>query len=153
MNALKMIAVIVLAIAPVAGASHPACTPEAASWSTYTFQCLPVDDQNDMDPHAECIYFEERGGIAVVFGGDAYVVPGSGYALGDGSWQYDETWAVNGLQRGGIGVFGDYFPPGCDPDSTCILIDEDPITDENCGHGPDVAIGTGVRPNNLPDIL
>lgn len=65
-----------------------------------------------------------------------------------------------GLQRGGIGILGDWFPPGCDPvwgplvefhpngsitihpgnapsPLPCLIADEDPITDTMCGHGPD----------------
>ena len=57
---------------------------------------------------------------------------------------YYEENGIPGLQRGGIGLTGDCFPGHGtippDPNGDlipCLIIDEDPVTDENCGTSPD----------------
>lgn len=69
------------------------------------------------------------------------------FYISDDGFIYEETNGLEGLQRGGIGLLGDWFPPGCDQeweptDGTvpCLIVDEDPINSQTCGHGPDALI-------------
>jgi len=116
------------ALAPVTTAQT--CTPGQADPATYN-----VIDLTGVGDHY--YYLEERDtGLPPV--------PGSGFVLANGTWLYYEENGLGGLQRGGIGLTGDCFPGHGtippDPNGDlipCLIIDEDPITDENCGTSPD----------------
>lgn len=116
-------AVVFMMAVPAATATHPSCTPEQADPSSI--------NEIDLTSAGEGLfYLEERNSAAGA-------VPGTGFVTGDGTWFYEEDNTLDGLQRGGIGITGSCFPPEPLP---CVLIDEDPITDENCDHGPDAII-------------
>ena len=98
-------------------------------------------------------YVEERG-VPPPLNTDP-AIPGSGFILGDGTWAYEESNGVPGLQRGGCGglMWTPAPPPGlpvspqgpaaanrctpCLPFEDPCLFGVDPVNDENCGHGPD----------------
>jgi hypothetical protein len=111
----------------VAMAAAPAlslCVPTSADPGTY----------NRIDlPDGRTFYLEERGNPL----GTQPPVPGSGFVLGDGTWLYEESNGLPGLQRGGIGLTGSCFPPQPAP---CLVFDQDKINDETCGRGPDTLV-------------
>src|SRR5688572_5804515 len=87
-------------------------------------------------------YLEERDEPNIENGFEEIVFDG-------GLWIYRESNGIGGLQRGGVGLFGDWFPTGCnqnwfsDPLSgtvPCLIINEDTWNDENYGAGPDSII-------------
>jgi len=103
----------------------PPCEPtEAPAWSYNVFFV-----------NGNTYYIEERGGVY------GPTVPFSGMLLGGSTWIYQETNALTGLQRGGIGLLGSEFPPG----GPTLIYGEDPINDETCGNGPDQII-VGIDP-------
>jgi hypothetical protein len=114
------------------------CVPTGADPATYLTVVVA----------GRTFYQEERGnpvGTPVPFSGlllgpdlDGDGVPEFGE--GQGSWTYEETNGLEGLQRGGVGLFGDDFPPGS---SQPLIVGEDPINDETCGGGPDSLEGGG----------
>ncbi len=61
------------------------------------------------------IYIEDRDGAGV---------PGSGLIVGGGTWVYQESNGLPGLQRGGSSAIGE----------------EDSVNDETCGAMPDTLI-------------
>ena len=74
----------------------------------------------------------------------------------EGPFVYQEANGLPGVQLGGTGLTGGWFPPGCDqiwtlsqfitsqtlPGGTgpCLFDDEDPVNDETCTHGPDTIV-------------
>jgi hypothetical protein len=102
-------------------------------------------------------YCEERGnplGVPIPLSGFLFGPDADGDGIpepfeGQGTWCYEETNGRGGMQRGGIGLLGDWFPPGCDqnPDwqptdltIPCLIIGEDDVDHETCGAGPDALI-------------
>lgn len=65
-------------------------------------------------------------------------------------WLYEETNGVPWLQRGGIGLLGSSFPPSPLPG---VISNEDPINDENCGHGRDRVIGAVAFVPNIRSLF
>lgn len=123
MKTMMLVALAALvAFAPHVSAQS-GCTPTSADPSTL----------NEFDANGNHYYVEERGNPL----GTSPPVPGSGFVLGDGTWIYQESNLLAGLQRGGIGLTGSCLPP--DP-APCVIIDKDPINDETCGSGPDTII-------------
>jgi hypothetical protein len=103
---------------PFAAATHDSgCVPTSVDPTTYLLVVSPVDGRTFYD-------LEEN------IGPNPYI-PGGGVIWASGTWFYEEVNALAGLQRGDVGVFG----PCIDP--FCTFIDEDPVLDETCGHGPD----------------
>jgi hypothetical protein len=118
MRTLILVAVGLLTIAPFGAANHDAgCVPGGADPATYNVIVSPLDGRT--------FYIEERGDPL------GAPVPGSGFLLGDGTWTWEETNGLPGLQRGG--------EERCYPsDDLCIFIEVGlGPEDENCGHGPD----------------
>jgi len=118
-----------LSIAVLSPASAQGCVPDQA-WNVIEVDLRPVD---------HLYYLEDRGCPT-----PDTMFPSCGVLIGDGTWVYYESNGVPGLQRGGIGLTGDCFPGHgtIPPDPSgdlvpCLLIDEDPITDDACGAGPD----------------
>ena len=175
MKNLTMVGIFALMmLAPLAAATHATgCTPTSARPELI----------NEIDAAGNEYYEEERceGGQYGTDGNDhclrqdpgrdllgddgAGLLPGiphpaihnEGFILSNGTWLYQESNPFGDtLQRGGTGLTGAWFPPGCDqtwtlsqfiesqtlPGGTgpCLLIDEDPINDETCTHGPDTII-------------
>jgi hypothetical protein len=105
-----------LLAAPLAASSHnTGCPLESADPATYNVFFLPWQR-----------YVEERNVPPPL--NPVPPIAGTGAAAGDGTWIYDETNGVPGLQRGGA------MPGG-------LLVD--PLLDENCDHGPDSLVGGG----------
>ena len=118
--------------------SIPALVSAAASATT-----CPDESEFKFTVNGNVYYIDQDHGPTVL-GGQLGSSPGS-------VWQ--ESNNVPGLQIGGIGLTGSYFPPGCDQDWTlsdlvndhrlpggtgpCLLIDEYPISDQCDGAGPD----------------
>lgn len=82
--------------------------------------------------------------------------------FGEGTWWYRESNGLAGLQRGGTAVGGPCFPPPVDPGTpdfpqddidACVLVNTDPIDDENCEAGPDTIIaGLSFRDLSRPKV-
>jgi len=137
-------------LAPMA-ASQDDCVPTSVNPETYW----------QFDLGSQTFYIEERNSLIADLIPGSPAVPMAGLLTGDGTWIYEETNGLAGLQRGGVGLLGDWFPPGCDQDwrvvvepghvsipnaPPCLIINEDPITDVTCnGEGPDHVIGGGKR--------
>lgn len=160
MKTLTLVGLALLALAPLANATHvDPCEVASAPVGSY----LEIDT-----PDGKKYYQEERGnpfGTPIPMSGFFFGADADGDGVpelleGEGSWTYEESNGLVGLQRGGIGLLGDWFPPGCDqewgplvnlttpsvhPENApegvpCLIIDEDPINDETCHAGPDTLI-------------
>jgi hypothetical protein len=116
-------------------ASAEDCYPEYAPYCSYNWYVVA----------GERYYVEERNSPQCLLGAP---VPGAGTVSG-GTWIYQESNGIAGLQRGGVGYLGDYFPPACDLNwelypqhgtYPCLITQWDYINDENCGNGPDTLI-------------
>jgi hypothetical protein len=101
------------------------CVPGQADPSTVIVIDHPVTGQK--------FYWEETGNPL----GTNPPIPGTGYLLGGGTWMYEESNTVPGLQRGFISLFCEPFPGEPLPPlwSAC----NSPM-DKSCGHGPDTMI-------------
>lgn len=138
----------VFALSPLVAANHPPCVPEEQDPATYEVVFAP-DGMVYYILHQEVtIHIPPK-------------VPESTVVLDQPTVYFESNgifdWPDGSLQRGGIGLLGDWFPPGCDqewgplvntttpsihpenlPEGTpCLIINEDPIVHDNCGHGVD----------------
>jgi hypothetical protein len=132
MKTLTLVGLAFLALAPLATATHDTgCVFTFADPASTNVIVSPLDGRT--------FYDEERGnplGVPVPLSG-FFIGPGPEPLAGQGTWLYEETNGLANLQRGGIGLTGSCFPADGD---LCLLIDEDPIEDENCTHGRDAII-------------
>ena len=126
MKTLAMFAALAVAasIVPLVNADHDiGCEPTSADPATYNIVDLPDGTR---------LYVEER---AVPEPANTNPpIPGSGFVLADGTWIYQESNGVDGLQRGGTSI------PCLPAEDPCLVTGVDPVNDENCGHGPDTIL-------------
>lgn len=99
---LSMLLTVAFTIGSVSAGHEPECVPESAN----------PEDINQVDVGDATFYIEERDS-------ELGPVPGSGLFFGGGTWIYEESNGLPGMQRGGSG---------------------ETVTDESCGHGPDTLI-------------
>jgi len=131
MKTIAILAALAVAgsLVPFVNADHDiGCEPSSADPASY----------NRIDlPDGTILYVEER-----AVGEPANTnppVPGSGFVLGiagegEGTWIYQESNGVDGLQRGGTSI------PCLPAEDPCLVTGVDPVNDENCGHGPDTIL-------------
>lgn len=110
MARLALVAMVLLMLPIGTAEGDPPCTPTSADPATY--EILPIPGKT--------FYHEERNSPA----GPSF--PGLGFLLGDGTWVYEESNGLPGLQRGGSSLDVEWF-----------AFNTDSVNDETCGAGPD----------------
>jgi len=136
-----MLVFVAVMLCPLAGANHiSGCTPTQAHSAIITEvtalnRTFYVEERCEgglygSDGNDHC--FRQDPGKDITPAAEGFLpgfphppVPGEGFAASNGTWIYRESNGLrDGLQRGGIGMVGP----------------ADPITDIDCGHGPDTLV-------------
>src|SRR5688572_17074632 len=104
MKTLMLLGMLSAAIFVPAANGEDGCVPGGADPSTYY----------QVDANGHTYYVEERNALTAGIG--PVPIPTSGFLTGEGTWTYEETNGVPGLQRGGEVSYDGFWPPDCNRD-------------------------------------